>query len=372
MTTRIEKQIYPTPHKFVRHKNANSHAGLTLVELLIALVIGLFIIGGSVRVMLDGKNNFFLEQELAYIQENARFITDEIAFEIRMAGYKGCSVNARIANVISGDKNAQWMFSSSGVKGYRSNEASMPSHFNQAKENTDVLIINRGEMEENTTLSLHNTTNNRLELNGSHRFSPGEGALIANADCSHITLFRITDTGSRYLEFDTTNNCIENLAINRGQSFNCENIPNNYTPKTFAAGSSLLHYQSSAYYLKDSHITGLPTLYKESVNFHSDGTMHSVSQALISGIDDFDITYGVDTNNDGDLDQYLDASSINQSTASELWSKVISVSITAILRSQRAHHNQNTAVDLGGGYTYNDTFSRHKVVHTTSIRNREL
>ncbi len=50
----------------------------------------------------------------------------------------------------------------------------------------------------------------------------------------------------------------------------------------------------------------------------------------------------------------------------------MSARVTLIMRSTRELFNENTAVDLGEGYTFNDRFMRQKVTTTIRIRNRGL
>lgn len=62
--------------------------GFTLVELLIAVVISLFLIGGAILMYLSGSATTRDARELSRIQENLRFASDFIVRDLRNAGYR--------------------------------------------------------------------------------------------------------------------------------------------------------------------------------------------------------------------------------------------------------------------------------------------
>lgn len=67
--------------------------GFSLTELLVAMVIGLLLLGGLVTLMVNSKKNYSQQDYSARLQENARFAMQFLAYDIRMAGYYGCSNN---------------------------------------------------------------------------------------------------------------------------------------------------------------------------------------------------------------------------------------------------------------------------------------
>jgi type IV pilus assembly protein PilW len=64
--------------------------GLTLVEILIALLLGAFLIGGILQIFSSSKQTNRMEENLSRMQENARFAMDRIARDVRQAGYREC------------------------------------------------------------------------------------------------------------------------------------------------------------------------------------------------------------------------------------------------------------------------------------------
>ncbi|HKJ17365.1 MAG TPA: prepilin-type N-terminal cleavage/methylation domain-containing protein [Xanthomonadales bacterium] len=62
--------------------------GLTLIELLIALVLVLFLLGGVILIHLSGRATFIDTERLSRIQENVRFASDYVIRDIRNAGFR--------------------------------------------------------------------------------------------------------------------------------------------------------------------------------------------------------------------------------------------------------------------------------------------
>ncbi|RDH45522.1 PilW family protein [Zooshikella ganghwensis] len=66
----------------------NKQSGLSLIELMIALVLGLLLLAGVLQVFLGSSQTYRLTGDLARAQENGRFALDMLARDIRMAGYR--------------------------------------------------------------------------------------------------------------------------------------------------------------------------------------------------------------------------------------------------------------------------------------------
>ncbi len=65
-------------------------AGLSLIELMIALLIGTVLVLGLVQVFSASREAYRLSEGLARTQENGRFAMDYLQRDIRMAGHFGC------------------------------------------------------------------------------------------------------------------------------------------------------------------------------------------------------------------------------------------------------------------------------------------
>jgi len=70
-------------------KSHRKQAGLTMVELLVALAIGSFLIIGSVQIYNQSRQAFVVNESLARVQETAQFAMDTIEADLRMASNWG-------------------------------------------------------------------------------------------------------------------------------------------------------------------------------------------------------------------------------------------------------------------------------------------
>lgn len=81
--------------------------GFTLVELMIAMLLGLVVIGGVVSVFIAGQRSYATNKAIADVQDGARIAFELMARDIRDAGLTGCNNNGRVANVLT-NPTAQW------------------------------------------------------------------------------------------------------------------------------------------------------------------------------------------------------------------------------------------------------------------------
>jgi len=65
----------------------NRQSGVTLVELMVALVMTLFLMGGILVMYTSGRASFLDNSQVSRIQENVRFATDYMIRDIRTAGF---------------------------------------------------------------------------------------------------------------------------------------------------------------------------------------------------------------------------------------------------------------------------------------------
>ena len=65
--------------------------GFTLIELMVALGLGVFITAGLLQAYISSKQLSEMEKALSRIQETGRFAMDAIVKDVRMAGYQGCA-----------------------------------------------------------------------------------------------------------------------------------------------------------------------------------------------------------------------------------------------------------------------------------------
>ena len=72
-----------------KHNNSAKQRGYTLLELMIAMSLGLFLVAGIIMVYIENKKNYVQDEELARIQEGGRYALNVLKHEIQMAGFYG-------------------------------------------------------------------------------------------------------------------------------------------------------------------------------------------------------------------------------------------------------------------------------------------
>lgn len=82
-------------------KSPAQEGGFGLVEVLIALVLGLIVVLGVIQVFLGTSQTYALQRRMAAMQEDARFVLSRMASEIRMVNMYGCLNRSRLANADS-------------------------------------------------------------------------------------------------------------------------------------------------------------------------------------------------------------------------------------------------------------------------------
>ncbi|MBX9915610.1 MAG: PilW family protein [Pseudomonadaceae bacterium] len=70
-----------------KHINLRHQQGLSLVELMVALVLGLILMTGIIQVFLSSKQTYNANEAMARMQENGRFALDFMSRSARLAGY---------------------------------------------------------------------------------------------------------------------------------------------------------------------------------------------------------------------------------------------------------------------------------------------
>jgi type IV pilus assembly protein PilW len=100
-----------------------SQKGFTLIETMVAMVIGLFLVGGVITVFVNISNSNRIQENLSGMQENARFAFFFLNKDLRQSGYFGgpcvtgvaSSVNNTLNDASSSFDSALHEFDSSSI-----------------------------------------------------------------------------------------------------------------------------------------------------------------------------------------------------------------------------------------------------------------
>lgn len=92
--------------------------GLSLVELLVSLALGLLVTGGAITVFISNRQTYRATENLARLQENSRIAYELMARDLREAGGNPCEEDLPLVNVLSNADAVWWSTWGTRVRGY--------------------------------------------------------------------------------------------------------------------------------------------------------------------------------------------------------------------------------------------------------------
>lgn len=110
----------------LRLRTRSQERGISLVELLIALLLGVLLSSGVVAAYLGGKRHFLYAEQMARMQENGRYALRLISQDLAMAGFFGGLHDASLVGTVAvaGDCAAgDWALSTSQPLGFVDNHS---------------------------------------------------------------------------------------------------------------------------------------------------------------------------------------------------------------------------------------------------------
>lgn len=359
-------------------------SGLSVVELLVSLVISMAVVAGSVQVVVTSKKNFLDQDEVTFIQTNARFAVDLLSKDIRMAGYMGCATKESMQTANSINDDAGGYISAHGLRGFEgaTDTSGFPADIKaEATVGTDAILVRRASEGGELDVSSHNPASAVIHVWQGQEYDPGSTLVIADASCRNVGIFQVSGPNSlpaNHINHNTGNGTKNCTKIIKGE-FVCDTTCSavscgGYGKATgeYGPGSKVMEFVSRVYYIAESDLMpGMPALKRSVLNV--DGLPTTSSEELAVGVEDMEILYGVDSDGNGDVDQFRNASEMDlngDSTVSDdEWDQVLNVKISLVFRSQNPVLPANQARTLAGK-DYNDRYMRQLVNSTIKIRNR--
>ncbi len=174
-------------------------AGLSLIELLIALALSATLIIGVTTIYLDSSQTSRLSNSLARIQEAGRIATEIIARDVRMSGFQGCAdPNSISMTIIANDPPTADFFQTS-LRGWEvdngtwadGTEFDGESIEGNAVVGSDVISIQRGEIVPINLTGNMTATNANIQVAGQLALFEQDDIVLIS-DCENADLFRIS------------------------------------------------------------------------------------------------------------------------------------------------------------------------------------
>jgi len=244
--------------------------GLTMVELMVALAIGSFLMIGAVQIYNQSRQAFVINESIARVQETAQFAMDTIEADLRMASNwgqnsRGLAVEGRS---ILADPN--------------------PNNLPQPIDNCAVDWVL------NLALPIDGVNN------GYGLACPATGGSQANSDV--ITIRRASVAPVDPAVVGAGRLMIQSTRI-QGELFEGTTIPAAFS----AADSSTHGLIVTSYYVSPTStlINGVPTLRRHRLIGGGAAGPTIVDEEVAPGIENLQIQLGVDVDQDNTVDRYV-------------------------------------------------------------------
>ncbi|WP_095498148.1 PilW family protein [Paraferrimonas haliotis] len=320
----------------------NTQKGLTLVELMVAMLMALFLSAGLFTMFAMSAKNVTSTGQFAELQENARMALAIMSKDVSQTGFMADlnGVSLVLGSNVALSDTAISPDCTGGGYNNSSFPNAQPAHFrliwgytagagagsmdcsSSAKSGTDVLQIKR--------------------LVGP---DVDASSLMAN-------------------QFYMVSNFNRGLFFKGGES-----------PTPSVTDGRYWQYQHHVYYIENENRSGnvVPILKRRRLT-----SAGMVEESFVDGVEDMQVLYGVDNSGDGTADGYVSAANVNNS----LWDRqdsrrIVSVSINLLLRSieedpEFSSQEFSYQVGLRTAQDFNDGYRRQVISSTIILENPAL
>lgn len=360
-------------HTRRRSPVAQHQRGATLIELMIAMLLGLVVVAAASGLFLTNKRVYASTETVNRIQENTRVSFEIMSRDIREAAAKPCGTSSRTVNLLRSRDSAWWDQFGEGLRGYDGNQASPGTAIGagvaQRVNGTDAIdlhLANQGDY----SVVKHDTPSATLDINNVNGLTAGDFVMVCNTEYSLI--FQITGFNGTGLLHNgggstTPGNC--------GSEFQFEEVPdlsscggasapNGYCimgntsaqcAKSSEDPAALARIQTSRWYIGNNARGGRSLYRARVVNRTATATPDLVDAIEIAeGISEMQLQY--------------------RSNGATVWQDASAVADWTVVNAVRVNFTaQGTDGALSGGYlegTDGEVLSR-AISHVVAIRNRE-
>ena len=314
----------------------NQKNGFSLVELMVSMVIGLVLTLGLFTMFRMSSTNVSTTSQFNELQENGRVALTLLERDLRMINFFWLAMdNVSVRNTLVVPPAVDCIDAVTNIAsfpvswpnfrilwGYDTSGASSLSCLagNAVKNDTDVIQIKR--------------------------LSFPQAPLV------------FTNTGQYFVGFDNDGRQVDFFQGAAGLA--------PVTPRNF-------QYLHHVYYIKEDD--GVPNLKRRVLINQNMDAVGGSNQQLVQGIENIRYMYGVDTDNDMNVDQYLNAADVSADAWNGNGQSIVSVKISLLIRTvdEDPKHMDNVEYTLGDKVLgpFNDRY-RRKVMSTTVVINNSL
>ena len=326
--------------------------GMSLPELMVAMVFVVILVGGAMTVFVTTSTSRRVNDDIARLQENGRFAMDVLTPDIRTTGLWGLT---NIAGLVQ------------GAKGGTGQLAALPQPAGGDCENRwyiDVFNTIQGFNDHNP----YDNNNVNTPFTGNDPSDPvaDPETCIPAADYLNGTDVLVL----RHVDPTAATALTAGLMYVRSDSSVAQIFEGSTPPLTvFAPGAEDHRLISHAYYVRPYTVApgdGLPSLRRKFITASGTDTIID-DEEIIPGVEDFQIQFGVDDNGNGSINSYL-----NPNSAALTPANIKAVRIWLMVRTSgidREFTDTATYTYASKSVTPGDNFRRLLISSTVRLRN---
>lgn len=327
----LKSRTHRTKHA---HLKIEKQYGFTLVELMIAMLLGLLIIGGVIAVFLSNKQTYATHNAISQVQDSSRNTFELLSRDIRETGLTGCGNSGRIANVLNNGPNGAatklWFADmANAIRGYDGSTADPAVAFSTATtsptsadvglrvSNTSSIQLVGGDGT-GLTVGNHDITNSRITVNETDALVAA-GDFVVVCDPDHAVVAQVTSlTGSpAVLTLGTGTTSPGNCSTGLG-------FPTQCTSTTGNVYSYIGNSQVSKLYAVDWYIGFNPLGGKSLYRIALANGAATAAQEMVRDVRNMQITYHSSTQSPN---TFISAATVTD------WSRIDAVMMTLTLDS---------------------------------------
>jgi len=330
---------------------------MSLVELMVGIAIGLFVVAVMGVVYVGSKTTFVAQESGSRLQENGRFVMDTIANDLRMSGFRGCLGAAPLDNALNSPSALLYNFvepiwgSHASGSGW-SPALPTPADGLAALPAGDVLVVRRPTGLGWALIGEMASTADALTITPTTGFTQGD--LLVVADCAG---------GSALQATNATPGADGRIAHVAGAGGVSPGVSRNTLGRVFSNDARVWRMQTLIYYLAASARRSGETALWVYVSPAYDGAARS--SELVTGVERMALTFGVDTDGDFAADRFQSADQVSS------WSQVVAARIELVLVGNSDTRTTVIQPYAFGGQTVTPTDQRQRSVMSmlVSLRN---
>lgn len=327
--------------------------GMTLIELMISMLLGLILVFAATTLFEITKRTTRTQEATARLMENGRAATEILNRSVRMARFYGC------AGVDSNQVNNHFDTSNAAQTNTNMNGYDQQGIFGieGASGAPDEIIIFRALSETAKRLAgdldLGAEPLTLIPAGSLDPNNPAVGDMLSLTDCLKAEVFSTTARSF-------------NAATGR-EEYLYDNCPT--CQQDYLANALVLRVAQEHFYVKTG-TSGVNAL------FVADPNDPGTERELIEGVEDMQISYGIDTDVDGVANQYVPPATIwadcNTNNNATCWRQVASVRIALLLATVDDHVTtkpQTYSFNGVNGITATDYRLRREFLGIIALRN---